>query len=378
MQLYFYVRHFPAQGDRLHNGVVKAVHGLASGLVAAGATVTILSESAIEDSSVLTAAGYSIVCFGNPIQSRPSFRISPGLAAYISNLPPDSLVILNGIFHASVYALSRLCRQHQVPYIVAPHDVYSPPMFRKSPHLKWVYWWLLERRLLQQAIAVQILDIRQEKRLQQLGIRTPILEVPNGISDDSDLVPSGHPPEVLKLFFFGRMDIYHKGLDLLLNAVQAFSVQTPLTLTIQGPDEGDRPRLEQLAQSMPQVKLLHPEFERSPVALMADYDIFCLPSRFEGFGLAALEAMVAARVLLVSEEAGIAPHVAASGCGVVVPPSVAGIQNGLRSLLERRQEWQRMGMQGRQHALERLEWRAIGARTLEEYGRLFQAARSKT
>jgi glycosyltransferase involved in cell wall biosynthesis len=303
------------------------------------------------------------------MQARPSFRISPRLAAYLGNLAPGSLVILNGIFHASVYSLSRLCRQHSIPYIIAPHDVYSPPMFRKSPQLKWVYWWLLEKRMLQQAIGVQVLDMRQAEWLKSLGVNAPFLEVPNGITDDSDFNPTFHSNRVPRLFFFGRMDIYHKGLDWLLEAVREIESE-PIDLVIQGPDEGDRPRLEQLAQGMARVRFLEPEFERSAVAMMGEHDIFCLPSRFEGFGLAALEAMVAARVLLVSEASGIAPHVLASGCGVVVPPSVAGIKRGLRNLLERRQEWQQMGMQGRQYALERLDWRVIGAAALEEYERI--------
>jgi glycosyltransferase involved in cell wall biosynthesis len=371
MQVYLYVRHFPPMGDRLHDGIVKAVHGLASGLVAAGAAVTILSEnSATEDSSVLTAAGYTIKCFSNPIQTRPSFRLSPRLDPYIRNLPPHSLVILNGIFHASIYSLSRLCRKHHIPYVIAPHDVYSPAMFSKSPHLKWTYWWLLEKRMLEQARALQVLDIRQGDWLQRLGISTPILEVHNGIAIESELNEKSRYLSIPKLFFFGRIDIYHKGLDLLLEAFREVVSETDAELVIQGPDEGDRLRLERQARMIPRVTFLEAEYERSPVSVMGDYDIFCLPSRFEGFGLAALEAMVAGRVLLVSEEAGIAPHVVASGCGVVVQPNVAAIKEGLLALLQRRQEWQVMGMQGRRYALERLDWTQIGVEALGHYVRL--------
>ena len=39
------------------------------------------------------------------------------------------------------------------------------------------------------------------------------------------------------------------------------------------------------------------------------HDLFVLPSRFEGFGLSALEAMLAARPVLVSDVAGLAPHI---------------------------------------------------------------------
>jgi glycosyltransferase involved in cell wall biosynthesis len=98
--------------------------------------------------------------------------------------------------------------------------------------------------------------------------------------------------------------------------------------------------------------------------------VFCLPSRFEGFGLAALEAMLAARVLLVSGRAGIARHVAASGCGVVVEPTLARVGEGLLALLQRRAEWRGMGLAGRRYALANLQWKNIAASALEQYRRL--------
>jgi glycosyltransferase involved in cell wall biosynthesis len=369
IDIYLYVRHFSTEGDRRHDGIVKAVHGLASGLVAAGATVTVLSESsASENTSLKTAAGYTLECFANPIQSRPAFQISPHLKAYICRLPSHSLVVLNGIFHASIYSMSRLCRKWKVPYIIAPHDVYSPSMFAKSPRLKWAYWWLLEKRMLQQAEAVQVLEARQGDWLGRLGINTPILTIPNGTTVEPELSLQWCKNPIPKLFFFGRMDRHHKGLDLLLEAFQSVLKETPAELVIQGPNHGDRPSLEQQAQQLSlAVKFLEPEYEQSPVSVMNDYDIFCLPSRFEGFGLAALEAMMAGRVLLVSEVAGIAPHVQASGCGVVVQPTAAAIASGLITLIQRRHEWQTMGLQGRHYALENLDWNRIGAIALKQY-----------
>jgi glycosyltransferase involved in cell wall biosynthesis len=368
VNIYLYARHFPPEGDRRWDGVVKAVHGLASGLVQAGAKVTVLSEgSAIANTTVETAAGYTIACFQNPIQTRPALRLSPDLQAYIAQLPADSLVILNGIFHLSVYALSRCCRRHGIPYINAPHDVYSPMMFGKKPLLKWSYWWLLEKRMLQQAAAVQVLDIRQKERFVQLGIHRPVLAIPNGVTPEGESVNFWYPNSIPKLFFFGRLDRYHKGLDLLLSAFRQLVQHTAAELTLQGFDEGDRAQLEHLAQDLQNVTFLEPEQTRSPVAVISEYDVFCLPSRFEGFGLAALEAMVAGRVLLVSEEAGIAPHVKASGCGVVVKPEVNAIHQGLLELLQRRSQWLEMGERGRQYALEELNWQHIGRMALAAY-----------
>ena len=98
--------------------------------------------------------------------------------------------------------------------------------------------------------------------------------------------------------------------------------------------------------------------------------LLCLPSRFEGFGLVVLEAMLASRVVLVSERAGVSRHVVASGCGVSVAPTVEGVTQGLQALLARRREWPAMGRLGRQYALEHLQWNHIAESALESYERL--------
>jgi len=95
--------------------------------------------------------------------------------------------------------------------------------------------------------------------------------------------------------------------------------------------------------------------------------VFLLPSRFEGFGLSALEAMLAGRVLMVSNVAGIAPHVRDSGCGLVIAPDVAHVKSGLLELITLRSKWKEMGLSGRNYALRHLRWDRIAADALNEY-----------
>ncbi|MBW4566635.1 MAG: hypothetical protein KME31_01060 [Tolypothrix carrinoi HA7290-LM1] len=53
------MRHFPSDGDKLDNGLSKAIHGLASGLIVSGAEVTVLSESlASKNSSFKTEVSW--------------------------------------------------------------------------------------------------------------------------------------------------------------------------------------------------------------------------------------------------------------------------------------------------------------------------------
>jgi len=375
MNLYFYTRYFQPDYRQIRSeGTRKAIHGLASGLAACGATVTILCEG---ESDVLfeMPEGYQIRCFTNS-ENFSSFRISSGLKNFVAqHLDSHSLVILNGIFQPVIYTLSSFLRARNVPYIIAPHDAYHPAMFKKNPHLKWVYWYLIERHVLAKARAVQVLDLRQIQSLRDLNVQTPEILVPNGFLPAEahfENTLDWNPENTAKLFFLGRLDAYHKGLDLLIDAVSAIK-KNRIQLVLQGPDKGDKKTLIKQAKELKldhEINFLEPNYVTPAPLLIGNYDIFCLPSRFEGFGLSALEAMLAGRVLLVSEVAGIAPHVQASGCGVIVAPTVAAIRQGLVELLERRSEWKEMGLKGREYALEHLRWDKISANALERYSQL--------
>ncbi|BAZ32368.1 group 1 glycosyl transferase [Cylindrospermum sp. NIES-4074] len=378
MKIFLYLKHFPPYGDQLNEGTIKAVHGLATGLVNSGTQVTVLCESSTSnEESYRTESGYEIKCFVNLNASSRSFKISTGLQRYVRNyLDNTSIVILNGMFHSSVYSLSRILKKHGVPYIVAPHDPYSPAIFSKNAFPKLIYWYFLERNMLKQAKAVQVLDARHGKLLNQLRVNTPILAIPNGFSP-KDVYPemSLEWPQdgTAQLFFLGRLDAYNKGIDLLLDAFAQIANIEDTQLTIQGPDWGDKKSLQAQATKLSiteKVSFLHPDYDKSPSLIIQKYDVFCIPSRFEGFSLAALEAMLAGRVLLVSEIAGIVPYVENSGCGVVVAAEVSAIKLGLIKLLKRRSEWKDMGLAGRNYALKHLQWDKIASTALKQYQQL--------
>jgi glycosyltransferase involved in cell wall biosynthesis len=365
---YLYLKHFPPLGDRLDEGTTKAVHGLATGLAMMGASVTVLCEWA-QSSSFDSPSGYRIRSFATARPSSPSFSLAPELRVFVAQSP--GLYILNGIFHPSLFMLGRHLRKLGHPYVVAPHDPYHPQIFRKNAHLKWPYWYLLERSLLGHATAVQVLARPHETWLRRLNIKVPVVVVPNGFEPedclDLDQLRWSLPKEPLKLLCLGRMDAHHKGLDLLLQGLQ--QVRAPWELLIQGRDAGDRAQLETLVQTLglgDRVQFAGPTVAPA-VSVMAAHDILCLPSRYDGFGLVALEALLTARQVLVSQEAGIAEVVQASGAGVVVAPRPEAIAQGLEQLYHRRDRAKPLGLQGREYILNHLGWPAIAKSAIQQY-----------
>jgi glycosyltransferase involved in cell wall biosynthesis len=381
MRVHLYLREFPPHGDRLISGMIKAVHGLAAGFAANGAQVTVLCEGQLT-TRIESPHGYEIRCFAydhgrSSTQSMPS-----GLRDYLVDHAEDlGAVVLNSVFNPSVYLVSRLLRRLNVPYIVAPHDPYHPSIFGTNRHLKWPYWYLREKPMLVHARAIQVLDFRHAEWLRALGIHTPVIEVLNGYAPE-DVLPeeslewrtSGR----VRLLYLGRIDSHNKGLDILLDAFAQLPREVDAELTLQGPDWGDRASMVRRAQRLGLGNRVHfrePDFDVAAAKITAEYDVFCLPSRFEGFGLSALEAMLSGRVLLVSDIAGIAPHVRRAGNGLIIAPDVAAVRKGLLEMISLRPKWREMGLKGREYALGGLRWERIAAQTLREYEYLLNPKR---
>jgi glycosyltransferase involved in cell wall biosynthesis len=169
------------------------------------------------------------------------------------------------------------------------------------------------------------------------------------------------------------MECLNKGLDLLIDAMALPGPHREAEVTLLGPDGGDLASLRAQAARLNLngcVRFAGADFSVTSPVLASRYDAMVLPSRFEGFSMAALEAMLAARPLVISRIAGLTPHVEASHSGVVVDATPPSIANGIAQILARRDQWREIGLRGRRYVLENLGWRKIGADALAEYRQL--------
>lgn len=380
MKILLYLRHFPLDDRALQGGTARAVGGLATALASLGKEVLVLSEARTGESR---RNGYRVLGFQGSRHHR-AMRIGKGLRRWLKrSVGENDILILNGIFHPGVYAVARYLQKHHQPYWVAPHDPYAPAIFRHNPWLKRPYWRLFERRLLARATGIVLLDRAHARYLRARGIRTPTLESGNGYEPDE--VPelaqlTWRRREPIRIGYLGRIAPWNKGLDLLLRAVAELPEPRPeIEMRGIGATGAAARALQARAHALGvDCRILPPDWTRSGPELAAGFDVFCLPSRFEGFGLAALEAMLAARPLLVSNVGGIARHIAAAGCGVVVEPNTSAIHQGLQNLLKNRAHWRTMGLAGRHYALEHLSWPAAARRLLAELEISVAAKKSPT
>jgi glycosyltransferase involved in cell wall biosynthesis len=318
------------------------------------------------------------------IQSRNPFKISPTLLADLSsNRHKLDGLVLHGTYNPPMAALGKHLRKIGLPYLFIPHDPYVPELRNHHKWRKLAYWHTFEKTLIEGARVVQLLDASHERHLRDLGCRVPVVSIPNGCEPEmlNEIPPHPRIPGTekdVRILYYGRMDRNHKGLDLLLEGFAMALRNDPVataevSLVMTGNDWTDRAFLESHARRLDIEHRVTFTGRRDDVAMVivADADIVILPSRFDGFGLCIVEAMLAARPVIVSHTAGAASHVATANAGWVTHPETAAISSSLIDALHARESWPQMGLAGQRHILENLTWEQVAKATLQTYEKFF-------
>jgi glycosyltransferase involved in cell wall biosynthesis len=127
--------------------------------------------------------------------------------------------------------------------------------------------------------------------------------------------------------------VYEKGFDLLLTAFARVYAAVPEARLLIAGDGGMLPELEVLIDRLRLrscVRLLG--YRDDIPSLLTASDVFVLPSRQEGFGLAALEAMALGVPVVLTEAAPITEVLTHGETGWIIPCSPADIADGILAL----------------------------------------------
>lgn len=290
-------------------------------------------------------------------------------------------IVFHGAYHPKVGMLRRHLTRIGIPYIFVPHDPYVPELTGHHAIRKWVFWQLFEKHTIHEAVAVQLLASEHEGPLRERGFDIPTEVIPNGCELET-LAEIPENPRVpgkgkrVRIQFIGRMDRNHKGLDLLVEAYGRFLKSgdyDDVDLILTGNDWEDRKELEALSKRLGlegRVIFTGPRPEHSLV-IHSEADLVILPSRFDGFGLCIVEAMLAARPVLVSTRAGVSGHVREAGGGWLLEPTVDGIKEALVAACRERDNWPGMGKANRDYVVNNLTWKQAAEKTLAMYQRHF-------
>jgi glycosyltransferase involved in cell wall biosynthesis len=223
----------------------------------------------------------------------------------------------------------------------------------------------------------------QERLIERMPQRAhAIFYLPHGVPRPARVRIAGAGP--LRLVYAGRLENGQKGIfDLprIDAQLRARGIARAWTIVGGGPHEAD---LKRHWHGVDGVRYTGPLTHDAAVDLLADHDVFVLPTRFEGHPVALLEAMGAGLVPIVSDIASGVPDVVEPGVSGMMPAvgDIAGFAAAIESLDRDRARLAAMSARAREVVATRFDVRervaayeALYARYAALYRPLSSAAR---
>jgi glycosyltransferase involved in cell wall biosynthesis len=355
--------YFPFQ-DR--GGPVVKVRALARGLAQRGHQVTVLTadlglrrlngsainfqpcpwgwcaeENGVEAVYLSTLANYR------------ALTVNPDVIGFCrTSLRHFDLVHFYGLYDLLGPAVSYFCRRQGIPYIIEPMGMYRP--IDRSFRMKRVWHRSLGDSYWSHAAQIVATSEMEEQELLQDGVAREKLVVRyNGIDRAASLAPTTRgafsakwsiPPDEPLLLFLGRL-IPRKGADILIDAF-AQACPTQGRLVIAGP-EGEPGYLAHLTRRAAdagvesRVIFTGALYDDDKAAVMADADLFVLPSRYENFANSAAEAVSSGIPVIITDACGIRSLIDGRA-GLVIAPERQALAAAIRSLLTDRSLYQKL------------------------------------
>ena len=282
---------------------------------------------------------------------------------------PDIVVFHSPFGIPKMKKLIPMLMNDNIPYIIVPHGCFSKAAMKKKRIKKWLAVNLFFNKALKNAAAIQYLCENERKdsvfNLSHIIVSNGI-DIPNRISREYTTVK--------RLTFIGRKDLYHKGIDVLLEGCALIKdelVQKSIEINLYGPGSNEQEReinqiisannLSNIVKSKPGV------FGKEKIDVLENTDIFLLTSRYEGQPIAILEAMAYSLPVFITPGTGFSEEVKIHKCGSVVGFSARDIANGLLAMINNIEFVNEASHNAYTYVSEEYCWGNVTKRALAEY-----------
>lgn len=354
------------------NGVNRVAHQLAMNLYSQKVPVEIWGITKTPSNTV-----YPRPFPTRLFRAQPIYRdLDPALMHAVSKESKDTIFHIHGAFIHDFYKLSCLLKEFNFEYVYTPHGAFNKIALEKSKWLKKIYIGRYEKTILRNAKMVQLLGQSEFDHLGSIVRLNSKIVISNG-QDFSELVfhfSSMKKQNVPVFGFCGRLDIYYKGLDLLIEAFFGYcnkGGEGDLWLIGDGPD---RPQLEELCKQFEiqnRVVFMGARYGQDKINRIANMDVFCHPSRSEGSPTAVLEAGALSKPLIVSTATNVGTDVEKFNAGFHIRQSTSkSIEKALFDFLKVYREGKHivLGSNAQEMVKTQFSWCAVTKKLLEIYG----------
>ena len=257
----------------------------------------------------------------------------------------------------------------KIPYIIVPHGCFSRPAMKKKRLKKWLAIKFHFNRALENANAIQYLCENEKK---DSIFNLPYIIVSNGINSTPKIEREYN--KINKITFIGRKDLYHKGIDMLIEGCSLIRNELKeecIEINLYGPGTNKQNadidqlikkyELESIVKNNPGI------FGEEKKRVLIDSDVFALTSRYEGQPIAILEAFSYALPVLVTPGTGFSEEVKRNKCGIVTELSAKAIAEGILSITKDSFFLREASQNAYNYVTSEYGWKSVTQRALNAY-----------
>ncbi|WP_350019925.1 glycosyltransferase family 4 protein [Priestia flexa] len=274
-------------------------------------------------------------------------------------------------YHAK---LAKEAIKNNIPYVITPRGGMTLRA-QKSKHLKKKLGnFFFFNHMVKQSSKIHCLTLKEADDVKKWNDN--IFIIPNGIDIPlEDLKGNSIDTKEVNFTFIGRLDINHKGLDLLIEAVNLISHNLKnAKIRIYGPavDRSDVKLREMIKQyKLDEIVTVYgPVRGENKFDVLKNTDIFIHTSRFEGHPMAVLEALSYGIPCLLTPGTNISKQVSNIGGGWEAPETAKGIALAIEDILKNKSSYREMGLKGKEMVNQHYNWKNIAIKLVEEYNNI--------
>lgn len=180
--------------------------------------------------------------------------------------------------------------------------------------------------------------------------------------------------DIFKVVYIGRYDIYHKGLDILLECVkkgQSFFRENNIEFDLYGRDSANglkyinnfvkKEKLNDL------VKINDPIFGTEKEKALLDSDVFIHTSRLEGHPTSVIEAISYGIPVVVTPGTNVSEDVKKSDLGFTCELNGESVFKGIQTAFEHKNDFEKITNNEREYAKKHFDWNEIADNIINRY-----------
>jgi len=287
---------------------------------------------------------------------------------------PD-LIIFQGIYFFEYIKLYKECLKEKIPYVIIPRGSLTNQAQKKKKVKKLIANQLFFNTFIINAVAIQYLT-KQEMLDSGDKWNTKSIIIPNGIEKKSKTKKYSQNLDSITGTFIGRSDIYHKGIDLLIEACVKMKSKLELnncTINLYAPmTSNDNDPIQILIEKNGLgsiMKRMNGVYGSEKEQVLLESDFFILTSRFEGHPMGLIEALSFGLPCLVTTGTNMAEEINSMNAGWIAEVNSESIKIALDKLVEEKENLKIKGL----HALklsQRYDWDSLASESNEIYTNL--------